>query len=78
MASPSPANWLAKGPVGRVLTVRRPLIYRALDRLVALGLATPVHSEPGDGGPQRLVHKATPAGKTSTEEMARGAGSACP
>ena len=52
-----------KGSVGRVLTVRRPLTYRALDRLVALGLATPVHSEPGDGGPQRLVHKATPAGK---------------
>jgi PadR family transcriptional regulator AphA len=52
-----------KGSVGRVLTVRRPLTYRALDRLVALGLATPIHSEPGDGGPQRLVHKATPAGK---------------
>jgi PadR family transcriptional regulator AphA len=43
--------------------VRRPLTYRALDRLVASGRATPVHSEPGDGGPQRLVHKATPEGK---------------
>ncbi|HEY6628016.1 MAG TPA: helix-turn-helix transcriptional regulator [Acidimicrobiia bacterium] len=52
-----------KGSVGRVLTVRRPLTYRALDRLVSVGLATPVHSERGDGGPQRLVHKATPAGK---------------
>jgi len=49
--------------VGRVLTVRRPLTYRALDRLVLLGLAEPLHTEPGDGGPQRLIHKATPPGK---------------
>lgn len=52
-----------KGSVGRVLTVRRPLTYRALDRLVMLELVQPLHTEPGDGGPQRLVHKATPAGK---------------
>ncbi len=51
------------GAVGRVLTVRRPLTYRALDRLVSLGLAQPLHTEPGDGGPKRLVHKITPAGK---------------
>jgi len=57
------------GEVGRVLTVRRPLTYRALDRLVVNGLATPVHSEPGDGGPQRLVHKATPAGKRRLKQF---------
>lgn len=51
------------GAVGRVLTVRRPLTYRALDRLVMLGLAEPLHTEPGDGGPQRLIHKATSLGK---------------
>jgi PadR family transcriptional regulator AphA len=51
------------GPVGRVLTVRRPLTYRALDRLVTLELAQPLHTEPGDGGPKRLVHRITPAGK---------------
>jgi PadR family transcriptional regulator AphA len=51
-------------PVGRVLTVRRPLTYRALDRLVEAGLATPLHVEPGTNGPQRLIHQITPIGKT--------------
>lgn len=52
------------GAVGRVLTVRRPLTYRALDRLVLQGLAEPLHTEPGDAGPQRLIHKATQVGKS--------------
>jgi DNA-binding PadR family transcriptional regulator len=51
------------GSVGRVLTVRRPLVYRALDRLVDTGLAQPLHSEPGDAGPQRVIHKATANGR---------------
>lgn len=49
--------------VGRVLTVRRPLAYRALDRLVADGLAAPQRTEPGDAGPQRTIHRITPAGR---------------
>jgi DNA-binding PadR family transcriptional regulator len=52
-----------EGAVGRILTVRRPLTYRALDRLVELGFAEPVHREPGDSGPQRTIHKITPAGR---------------
>lgn len=51
------------GAIGRVLTVRRPLVYRALDRLVTLGLAEPAHTEPGNAGPKRVVHRITPAGK---------------
>ena len=51
------------GPVGRVLTVRRPLTYRALDRLVEAGLAAAVHSEPGNAGPERIIHRITPTGK---------------
>jgi PadR family transcriptional regulator AphA len=51
------------GPIGRVLIVRRPLVYRALDRLVALGLAEPAHTEPGNAGPKRVIHQATPAGR---------------
>ena len=51
------------GQVGRVLTVRRPLIYRALDRLVEAGLAAAVHTEPGDAGPERIIHRITPTGK---------------
>ena len=53
----------ADGAIGRVLTVRRPLVYRALDRLVTLGLAEPAHTEPGNAGPKRIVHRITPAGK---------------
>lgn len=49
--------------VGRILTVRRPLVYRALDRLVGSGLAAPTHTEPGDAGPQRVVLRATPNGR---------------
>ncbi|MGH8872870.1 MAG: PadR family transcriptional regulator [Acidimicrobiia bacterium] len=51
------------GEVGRVLTVRRPLVYRALDRLVDAGLAEPVHTEKGDAGPQRVVHRITARGR---------------
>lgn len=49
--------------VGRILTVRRPLVYRALDRLVELGLAEPIHTEPGESGPQRVIHRITRRGR---------------
>jgi DNA-binding PadR family transcriptional regulator len=49
--------------VGRVITVRRPLVYRALDRLVEGGLAEPAHTEPGTAGPNRVVHRITRPGK---------------
>lgn len=49
--------------VGRILTVRRPLVYRALDRLVNNDLAEPVHTEKGDAGPNRVVHRVTAAGR---------------
>ena len=49
--------------VGRVFTVRRPLVYRALDRLVDAGFAEPVHTEPGDAGPQRVIHHITESGR---------------
>ena len=49
--------------VGRILTVRRPLVYRALDRLVGAGLAAPARTEPGDAGPNRVVLRVTPPGR---------------
>ena len=49
--------------VGRVITVRRPLVYRALDRLVDAGLAEPAHTEPGTAGPNRVIHRVTRPGK---------------
>jgi DNA-binding PadR family transcriptional regulator len=48
--------------VGRVITVRRPLVYRALDRLVELGFAEPTFTEKGEG-PQRVIHRVTPSGR---------------
>lgn len=49
--------------VGRILTVRRPLVYRALDRLVEHGYAEPAHVEQGDSGPNRAIHRVTPGGR---------------
>jgi PadR family transcriptional regulator AphA len=51
------------GELGRVLTVRRPLVYRAAQRLAEAGLCRPDHTEPGEGGPERTVYRATPAGR---------------
>jgi len=50
--------------LGRVFTVRRPLVYRALDRLVEAGLAEAMHVEAGDAGPNRVVHRVTRRGTT--------------
>lgn len=52
----------ASSAVGRVMTVRRPLVYRALDRLVELGYAEPIDVEQG-GGPQRVIHRVTRNGR---------------
>lgn len=52
-----------EGQVGRVFTVRRPLVYRALDRLVAAGLAQAVSTEKGNAGPKRVIHRITVSGR---------------
>jgi PadR family transcriptional regulator AphA len=49
--------------LGRILSVRRPLVYRALDRLVVAGLAEPGQAEPGTAGPNRVVHRITASGR---------------
>lgn len=49
--------------VGRVLTVRRPLVYRALDRLVEEGLAQRILTEKGEAGPERTIHRASRRGR---------------
>lgn len=53
--------------LGRILTVRRPLVYRALDRSVERGLAAPYQTEPGDSGPTKTVHRITDAGEENTK-----------
>lgn len=50
-------------PLGRIMTVRRPLVYRALDRLESVEWCAPVHTEPGKAGPDRTVYRITPKGR---------------
>ena len=45
------------------VTVRRPLVYRALDDLAAAGLITVARREPGSRGANRVVYRATPKGR---------------
>jgi len=52
------------GDFGHVWTVRRPLVYRALETLRADGLIAFQATEPGDGGPPRRKTVITPRGKT--------------
>ena len=52
--------------LGRVLTVHRPVVYRALDRLVVAGLAEAGRSEPGSG-PNRTVHRSTRRGRAAVD-----------
>lgn len=47
------------GAVGRVWTVRRPLVYRALDALARDGLVVEVGTEGGRGPTRRLVEVTT-------------------
>jgi len=51
------------GEVGRVWSVRRPLVYRAAETLTRMDLVRPAGTEPSRTGPQRTVLTATPAGK---------------
>jgi DNA-binding PadR family transcriptional regulator len=51
------------GRVGRVWTVGRPLVYRALDLLEARGLIEAIGREPGARGPHRSLYQATERGR---------------
>lgn len=51
--------------LGDIWTVNRQLVYRAIERLDALGLAEPRRREPGAGGPPRTVYGVTRRGRTA-------------
>jgi len=55
----------AESDLGRILTVHRPLIYRALSRLQEAGLVEESATEPGDAGPDRTIMRTTRSGKTA-------------
>lgn len=52
-----------EGEVGKIWSVRRPLVYRAVETLTAKGLVRPAGTVPSRSGPQRTVLEATPTGK---------------
>ena len=56
------------GEIGRVWSVARPLVYRALELLQSRGLIEAVGSERGSRGPNRALFKATDQGR---EELTR-------
>jgi DNA-binding PadR family transcriptional regulator len=55
------------GAVGRVWSVPRPMVYRALGRLEEATLIAPTTVESGPG-PRRTVYALTPAGRESVDE----------
>ena len=59
------------GDVGRIWTVPRPLVYRALAVLQQRGLVEPVGSEAGARGPNRTRVRVTRAGRTAVDRWLR-------
>jgi DNA-binding PadR family transcriptional regulator len=51
------------GPLGQIWTVSRPLVYRSITALTNSGLIEPCGAEPGRGGPQRTIVRATKRGR---------------
>jgi DNA-binding PadR family transcriptional regulator len=58
------AELRAGTPVGDVWHLSRQLVYRALERLQALGLVEPRRTEPSTAGPPRTVYGPTARGRT--------------
>lgn len=58
----------ADSDLGRILTVHRPLVYRALDRLTDAELVQAVVTEPGDAGPNRTVMRVTRKGRSALKK----------
>ena len=60
-----------EGEVGKIWSVRRPLVYRAVETLIAMGLVRPAGKVPSRSGPQRTVLEATPNGKRALTRWLR-------
>src|SRR4051812_28753846 len=56
-----------EGEVGRVWSMRRPLVYRTVDVLTDRGLVRAAGTEPSDSGPRRTRLETTPAGRADFE-----------
>ncbi len=58
----------AEGTWGRIWTVRRPLVYRALNTLETGGLVSMDRAEESRLGPRRAVYQATDAGRSTFKQ----------
>jgi DNA-binding PadR family transcriptional regulator len=56
------------GEVGQVWSMRRPLVYRALELLEQRELIRPAGTVPSQSGPQRTILDVTPAGRQALIE----------
>jgi len=54
------------GELGRIWRIPRPVVYRAIGRLIDAGLITPESVEPGLG-PQRTIYTVTEPGRLAAE-----------
>jgi DNA-binding PadR family transcriptional regulator len=52
-----------EGEIGKVWTMRRPLVYRAIDQLTEAGFVRPAGTEPSSSGPRRTLVEVMPAGR---------------
>jgi PadR family transcriptional regulator AphA len=59
------------GDLGRIWTVPRPLVYRALATLEREGLVEPIGEEAGERGPARTRLRATRRGRTAVDRWLR-------
>ncbi len=55
------------GELGRIWRIPRPVVYRAMSRLVEAGFIAPASVEPGLG-PQRTIYTVTPQGRQAAEQ----------
>src|SRR6202021_2715187 len=55
-----------EGELGRIWRIPRPIVYRAIGRLLKAGLITSVSVEPGLG-PQRTIYTVTEPGRQEAE-----------
>jgi DNA-binding PadR family transcriptional regulator len=60
-----------EGDVGKVWSVRRPLVYRAIETLTGMGLVRAAGTESSRSGPQRTVVQVTAAGKRALSQWLR-------
>lgn len=70
VASPAHGFALAQelaptGDIGRIWSVSRPLVYRALDQLLERGFIEPRSEEPGRAGGTRTIYAPTSSGRNA-------------